>query len=210
MIVPVVMVMGGTFAFSAWSGSANATFGQSAATVGYTESLSFVATSANMTPLTIGDGHTSVSDINMTTGPFVIESVSGGAASVVNVYANATNMVPGDWVEFQVVVTNTGTATLNTSAISIPSGSSLASVSELQPPLTTAQLNSAVATGYGGWYNGWFALISANTASSTPTHLFPGGSFTYDVYGILPSITPSSYAGTSYNLPISLAISVAQ
>ncbi len=225
MIVPIVMVMGGTFAFSAWSGSANAFFGQTAATVGYTESLSFVATNASMTPLTItGNAQARTTGINIDTPFYQVDSVSGGAASVVSVYTNVTNMVPGDWIEFQVMVTNTGSATLNTSTMSVTgansyselgqylggSGSSFSASVLLLPPVTTAVLDSSVNTGASNGYTGLFYLIGASTSTSIPAYLAPGGTFTYDVYAVFPSIAPSTDAGSSFFIGLSLDISVAQ
>lgn len=110
-IVPVILIMGGTLAYSGWSGASISTFNQSAAVVGYTESLSFITTNANLTPLIIGNG-TSNTTVMFNTPHFEVSSASGSAIGYANVYANISNMVPGDWVEFNVTITNTGTAAL--------------------------------------------------------------------------------------------------
>lgn len=110
-IVPVILMMGGTLAYSGWSGVSVSSFNQSTAIVGYTESLSFIGTNANFTPLIIGNG-TSNATVTFSTPYFEVSSSSGSAEGFANVYANISNMVPGDWAEFNVTITNTGTATL--------------------------------------------------------------------------------------------------
>ena len=223
MMVPVVVVMGGTFAFSAWSGSANAFFNSQAATVGYTETLSFVHTNASVNPITISNGHSSNS-VTSSTGMYIVDSQSGGAASTLNVYANGTGLVPGDYVEFQVNITNTGTAVLNTSLVSVNSVAVYNSngqlitgnevpISELQPSVTQAYLNSVVNTGnYGNGVSdqGVGYLINATSSGSSPASLSPGQSLTYSVYVILPMTAPGSVAGTGLSVSISIPISVDQ
>ena len=117
MMVPVLVVMGGTFAFSAWTGSANAFFNQSAANVGYTETLTFENTNAMYTNLTLNGGPNGNAPgiINDGVGSALVATSSATAGGNAAVYANVTNMVPGDYVYFQVSITNTGSATLNTS-----------------------------------------------------------------------------------------------
>lgn len=111
IFVPVILILGGTLAYSGWSGSAVSSFSQSTAVVSYTESLTFTATNANLTPLIIGNGTTNTT-VLFSTPQFVVSLASGSAVGFANVYANVSNMVPGDWVEFNVTITNTGTAIL--------------------------------------------------------------------------------------------------
>ncbi len=223
MMVPVVVVMGGTFAFSAWSGSANAFFNSQAATVGYTETLSFVHTNASVNPITISNGHSSTTVTSSTAG-YTVDTQSGGAASTLNVYANGTGLVPGDFVEFQVTILNTGSAVLNTSLVGVNSVAVYNSngqlitgtdvpISELQPPITTAYLNSVVNTGnygYGVSDQGVGYLINATSTSSSPASLAHGQSITYSVYVILPMTAPGSTAGNGLSVSISIPISVDQ
>ena len=110
-IVPIILVMGGTLAYSGWSGSSIASFSQSAAVVSYTETLSFLGTNANLTPVDIGSGYSS-HIVTFNSPKFEISNSSGNAVGSASVYANVSNMVPGDWVEFGVVITNTGSASL--------------------------------------------------------------------------------------------------
>ena len=220
MMVPIVVVMGGTFAFSAWAGSANAFFGQTAATVGYTEALNFVGTNANMNPLVIvGHGGTSTTVTSATPG-YTVYTASGSAASNINVYANVSYLVPGEYVEYTVTVANTGNAILNTSTMSIAgantfngAGTQLTSpfsVSELQPPVTMSYINNVVQNGIPTISNGLGPLfiINASTVNSSPSALAPMHSFTYTVYAILPAAAPTSWQGYQFYMEISLLVSV--
>ena len=216
-MVPIVVVMGGTFAFSAWAGSANAFFGQTAATVGYTETLTFSGTNANMNPLAIvGEGGTSI-QVTSTTPSYTVYTASGSAASNINVYANVSYMVPGEYVEYTVTIMNTGNAVLNTSTMSITGAStyngagtllnSPFSVAELQPPITSSYLSSVVQNGIPQT-TGLFYLINATTSTSAPSALSPESSFVYTVYAILPGVAPTSAQGNSFHIGILLSVSV--
>lgn len=222
MMVPVVVVMGGTFAFSAWSGSANAFFGQSAATVGYTETLSFVHTNATHNPLSISfDGNAVNSNINKYTGSYKLDQKSGGAAAVLNEYVNVSNLVPGDYAEFQVIITNTGTATLNVSSVQWYGGaaynganqklSAPSPITDLQPPVGPSYLNNVVTNGIPAvGATGLFYLFNATTTGSTPGYLTQGQSVTYNVYAILPGIANPDVAGTSFHFEVSIPVSTVQ
>ncbi|MEM0136026.1 MAG: hypothetical protein QXU18_12510 [Thermoplasmatales archaeon] len=218
MMVPVIVVMGGTFAFSAWAGNANAHFGQTVATVGYTETVSFVGTNANQNPLTIV-GSSKTIGVTSTTPTYVVYTASGSAASNINVYANVSYMVPGEYVEYTVTVTNTGNAVLNTSTMSASNANTFNganqelnspfSVSELQPPITQSYLAGVVQNGLpvsNG--QGPIYLANATLSNTAPSALDPGQTFSYTVYAILPSVASTSWQGYNFYMAISLSVSV--
>jgi len=222
MMVPIVVVMGGSLAFSAWAGSANAFFGQTTATVGYTESLSFSGTNAAVNSLTIsggGHGGSTLTDVTHATPNQVVSSASGGAASVLNVYANVSYLVPGQYVNFTVTIENTGNAVLNTSEIGFAGGitynglgnplSSPSPISVLQPPITYTYLQNVVQNGVSGISNGNGPLYleNATSTSSTPGTLHPGDTISYTVIMVLPSVAPPSWADTTFALEISIPVS---
>ena len=219
MMVPVIVVMGGTFAFSAWSGSANSFFDQSAATVSYTETLSFVHTNAVINPLKVGNVN-GYQDVNYTTGSYVISKVPGGVASTLNVYVNVSNLVPGDYAQFQVIINNTGSATLNMSEMSFSKTTynannqvlnGLTPISGLQPPVTSSYLSSVVANGVTGFSGDMLFLVNATTPNSTNGYVAPGQSISYTVYAILPTNAPSSFNDVSSGLyEISIPVSTIQ
>lgn len=221
MMVPVVVVMGGTFAFSAWSGSANAFFNESAATVSYTETLSFVATNASSyNPVTLGfNGGQTINDVTAATPGQNLITLTGNAASTLNVYGNVSGMLPGYWVEFEITVTNTGSATLNTSLLTSTSPvangagqvfNSPVPIGGLQPPITKQYLNSVMNTGnLGGGIStsGLDFLANATSSSSTPTSLAPGDSITYTLYAFLPFTASPSAEGTTFSWGLGIPLS---
>ncbi len=221
MMVPVVVVMGGTFAFSAWSGSANAFFNESAATVSYSESLSFVATNASSAnPLTVSfnGGHT-LTDVASGTAQQTLVTLNGNAASTLNVYGNVSGMLPGYWLEFQITITNTGSAVLNTSLLTSTSPvangagqvfNSPVPIGELQPAVTTSYLNSVMNTGnLGGGVStsGLDFLANATSTSSTPTSLAHGQSITYTLYAFLPFTASPSAEGSTFSWGLGVPLS---
>ena len=225
MMVPVIVVMGGTYAFSAWSGSANAFFDQSAATVSYTETLTFQGTNAHYTNLSLTGTQPSVNKqaINYLNMPELVSESTGSATGVAAVYANVSNLLPGDYVNFTVTITNEGSATLNTSTFDWEGGqaynaagnplSNPTPISELQPPVTSSYLANVVANGISSvpatQTNLWY-LFNATTSSSTPGMLTPGQTITYSVYAILSSTAPPSAAGTNFQFGVLIPISVDQ
>lgn len=223
MMVPVVVVMGGTFAFSAWSGSANAFFGQSAATVGYTETLTFDHTNAQMTPLKISyNGDSVANDITSSTGTYTLTTQTGNAASTINVFANVSNLLPGDYAQFTVKITNKGTAVLNASTIEWNTVAynangvqftNSASINALQPPVGPMYLKQVVQNGISNipaTSSHVFFLFNATGPSTTSGLLNPGNSITYNVYAILASSAPPTAAGQTLHLAISVPVSTLQ
>lgn len=194
-VVPIIIVLGGTMAFSAWSGASTAYFNESAAVVGFNEKLSFEGTNANLTPLIVGNGIFNTT-VNFDSLPFWLYSSNGSATGDANVFANVSNMVPGDWVEFNVVITNTGTATLYV-------GNPAYSFNNATSNLT---LNTVVNPN---------SVINNGPESDTPYAtllglISPGQSVEYTVFLTLPSDIPASYAGSTQLVTVSVPISVVQ
>ena len=223
MMVPVVVVMGGTFAFSAWQGSANAYFGQTAATVAYTESLNFFHTNASANPLTISTGPGNSALVTSATQAYQVSSESGGATSNLKVYVNITGFVPGDWIQFNVNISNQGSATLNTSEVGfstavvngngqIVTPGNYAPIGFLQPPVSQAYLDHAVNTGYFGsiYHPDLTWLVNATASGSTNTHISNGQYIEYSFFGILSKQASASAAGSTIQLTISIPLSVDQ
>lgn len=226
MMVPIVVVMGGTLAFSAWAGQANAFFNQSAANVGYTETLTFEQTNAMYTNLTLNGGPgTSVNNMVLHSGigPTLVGQSVGTAGGDASVYANVSNMVPGDYVYFQVTLTNTGSATLNTSTFQWAGGTAYNAlgqamstpqpISSLQPPVGSSYLTQVVqngitnvpATSNNLWY-----LFNATSTSSTPGILHTGNSITYSVYAILSASATASAMNQHFAFEIIIPVTAMQ
>jgi len=221
MVIPMLLVLGGSVAFSAWSGSANSSFTEITATASYSSTLSFVQTNAYRTPLSI-TGSTTVSPVTNQTAEYTIETTSGGQSNSLtdSVQVTVSNLVPGDYAIFEVAITNTGTATLNTSTIIIQ-GQSLPSdpyavisfpgdASQAMAPITSAQLSQILNGTNPSVGNNLCFATQALTNQSSPNYLAPGASYIYTVYAILPVDAPFWQMGYTFTLTVDLPISTAQ
>lgn len=228
IMVPVLVVMGGTFAFSAWTGQANAFFGQSAANVGYTETLTFEHTNAQLTNLTLTGTESSAQNItiNDESTPLLVSHSSGSTSGIAVVLVNVSNLVPGDYVNFTVQITNTGTAALNASLFKTGEGATLSGAEQnlstnnvlyphsyLQPPYTSSQIKSWAANGVPGLnftMTGLWSAIEGNTPSSTPNILEQGQTLTYSMYLFLPGTAGPSAMDTGQYIAVGFPLTAVQ
>jgi hypothetical protein len=221
MIVPILVVMSGALAFSSWSGTGTAIFGMSDATVSYSETLDFMGTNAtNINPVMVGSNANNMVNATAYIPGFEIMGSSGVGGTDVTVYANVTNMVPGTWVWFQIIIKNTGSATLNTSTVFLqedtffnelgqqaPSSSPIAPF--FAPPLNMSYVTQVAANGlpqYDAY--GPIFLLNESTSSSTPSYLGPGQSIVYDVVAVLPAVSNSNSIGDSYAIEVTIPLIV--
>lgn len=220
MMVPVIVVMGGTFAFSAWSGSATSVFNESTATFSYTQNITFVHTNANMTPLGVA-GANDLTDVTYNTPMQMLDPTTAGSSSAgVVQYANVTNLVPGDYVELYVTIANTGSATLNLSSVSVfnTDGTTLQintgagtnnnaqttnMSNEFLPP---ASLSAAMA--YNNAHpNSLSAYWGTQPGQTTvPQYLTQGQSFTFVMYLMVGSSDTYSHIGFAIEFNIASAV----
>lgn len=224
MMVPVIVVMGGTFAFSAWAGSATSVFNETTATFAYTQNITFVQTNADMTPLNIS-GTNSFTSVTMNTPMQILDPTTHGSSSTgVIQYVNVSNLVPGDIVAFNVAVKNTGTSTLNLSSVTVynadsttlkittGSGSTIASSGNGQ----TVNMSSAFlpsvskqdAISYMNSIPGSMGLIGGALPGVTvvPQYLAPGATFTFVSYLVVGSHDGFSEAGFGITINIASAV----
>ncbi len=228
IMVPVLVVMGGTFAFSAWTGQANAFFDQSAANVGYTETLTFEHTNAHFTNLTITGTEPSAQNLTMNDAslPMLVSQSSGSSSGIAVVIVNVSNMVPGDYVNFTVQISNTGTAALNASMFKTGEGSTLSGAEQnlsaqnilyphsyLQPPFTSTQINNWAANGVPGLnftMTGLWSAFEGSTLTSTPNILGSGQTLTYSVYLFLSGTAGPSAMNTEQCVAIGFPLTAMQ
>ena len=225
MMVPVIVVMGGTFAFSAWSGSTTSVFNESTATFSYTQNITFEQTNANLTPLTVSGTNNLGTDVTyMTPAQILDPTTTGTTTSGVVQYANVSNLVPGDIVVFHVAVKNTGTSTLNLSSVKVynadgqelqittGSGSTISSSGQGQTVnMSSAFLPSvsmANAVSYMNSIPGSMGLIGGALpgVTSVPQYLTPGQTFTYVAYLVVGSDDSYGHAGFGISINIASAV----
>ena len=118
LVVPILIAMGGTFAFSAFSGGSSTAINSTAGHLTWENNLTLVRTNANNTPITIqgpsgqiyeiGQGmqyHHNSGHYTIGLGNQFYTTATSGREYVVNV----TNMAPGEYVELMATITNNGT-----------------------------------------------------------------------------------------------------
>ncbi|WP_298409447.1 hypothetical protein [Ferroplasma sp.] len=115
LVVPILLAMGGTFAFSAFSGNSSIAINNTAGHLTWTNDMVLIATNAHNTPLTVQgpNGHIytvgvpitepQVPVINLGTQSFT--TANSGREYTVNV----SNFAPGEYVVFIAAITNNGT-----------------------------------------------------------------------------------------------------
>lgn len=204
-VVPIIVVLGGTMAFSAWSGTTYASFNETAAVVGFTEHLNFVGTNANLTPIDIGNGSANIT-VTHNSPQFLVDSSSGSAGGMAIVYANVSNMLPGDWVQFSVQISNTGSASLYAGE---PQYNEINGSYTMLPDATSVHRGSILNSEHQESYAHGNA-ITLSTPLSQAGVLAPGNSIEYNVYITLPTDIPPSFAGTSHSVIISVPLTAVQ
>ncbi|AKA48256.1 hypothetical protein IX51_03095 [uncultured archaeon] len=200
-IIVILMSGSATAAVMAWEHPSNFNLTSSHASVAFETVVTGISTNANQTPLSI-NGHNYNLDnvINFN----YISHGNGGMASNVNLQTG--NFLPGDYVQFQVTVTNTGGTTLLLNStdnnytysnyfvnsqgqyINSPdqqlygngynnSSSPMNYTGFGDAPTTQQVLTLMGSSGWNiNWVNWW------GSASVIPHELKHGQSFTYDLY----------------------------
>lgn len=97
------------------------TFWQSAATIVHSGTLSFSGINLNPTPLTLSNRHSS-EFVSISTPDFTNPTSSGSAVSSLNVYADASYLVPEQSINFTVVIKNTRNVIMNICTVTVTGG----------------------------------------------------------------------------------------
>jgi hypothetical protein len=215
-------------AIATWIGQSVVKITSSTATDTFTTTVAFVQTNASASPITMyGTPFT-----NGSTPGTVLGSSSGNPSAPSIVSFTASGFVPGDWIELDVTIKNTGTCTLQftnwnyscyfvnaTTGLPITSGpwteSPYPPYSASSGPLawtlasfgsdsTAAFLQYIKGTGPGiGWDITWTANNSYQ-AGSLPTTLAPGASFTYVLYVGLGVNVPYGIPNMYYSITVNM------
>jgi hypothetical protein len=224
LVVPILLAMGGTFAFSAFSGGSSIAINNTAGHLTWTNNVVIVRTNANNTPLT-AQGPNGV----------IYEIVNGSSTATYNssgMYKLAlgnqsyttlnglkeynvrvNNFAPGEFVEFQATITNTGTVGFMVVPYVLAIGeefiSSNSTYNARDAPITATQvgvsstspfstdLASSSSSGY---------MYNVTTVSGFHTSLSPEGYATMDIYVGLGSNSGNHYQGSDITLTIFLSV----
>ncbi len=205
-MVPVLVVMSGAIAFSAFSGSIDTGVSASAGTLSFNENATLVQAYASNTQMTV-------------TGANGMLNTVGGAAPTVSVYpvglgwaspsaglsisytANVANMAPGNWVEIQFYLTNNGTTgfILNGAPVLAQNAAGAAASNNvtLAPSLSDFGA-TGVSSGTAGFV---YYLTSTPTTTSS---IDSGHNFVYDLYIGLDNSSGNYWQGASFSFTFDL------
>ena len=216
-LVPVLVVMSGALAFSAFTGTVTTDVTASSATFSLSEAGNVALYNATNTVVTI----TGPNGVGMTAAGVApleqlgtISAVSGSSEATFSVSVN--NLAPGDFVSRIFAINNTGSSAVNLGAMSF------SGVGSLWVPATFSSTNGVVATtsgdagfAYGGLseyaiYPG-NAYISGTTSSYVPSGILaPGGTAVFWFYVGLTSNAGNNYVGqTSGTLTLTASVTSA-
>ncbi len=214
-LVPVLVVMSGALAFSAFTGTVTTNVTASSASFTLTEAGNVGVYNATNTVVTItGEQGTSMTSAGV--APLeqlgTITAVNGASEATFSVSVN--NLAPGDYVSLIFAINNTGSSAVNLGAMSfsgVGSGWTPATFSPTSGVVATSSGASGFA--YGGLSE--YAIYPGNayTTSSTyeSTGILPaGGTAVFWFFVGLTSNAPSSDAGlTSGTLTLTASVASA-
>ncbi len=220
MIVPILIALSGSFAFSAFSGTTPTDINTSAGTFCFSQNLSYVATNANNTPVMVcGGGHqytiTTIGTENIWNGiratcyigPYGLGTETSSSGLLVQT-VNVGNMAPGDIVVIKLTVTNTGTVG-ETVTPTISSTSTLPVYNCSFDPLIYPAPASAPPYPWGAMLDNTLVFNAFNPTTGAPcgpVTVAPGGSVSWDV-----AIGLGINAGNSFQdvaLPLTITTTV--
>ncbi len=118
LVVPLLVSLGGAFAFSAFSGSSSVTINNTASHLTWENQATLTATNANNTPLTLDGPNGHIYEVGtgmayfqssgmyrLGFGAQYYNTATSGREYVINV----TNFAPGEFIELTDIITNNGT-----------------------------------------------------------------------------------------------------
>lgn len=208
-MVPMLIVMSGALAFSAFSGNISNNVTASAGTLSYNENVTVVNYYSGNTMLGVGNYYNGQGSFATQLGPNdgnpIANPVELGWAGVSNsgmatLNFNVSNMAPGNWVEFQVYDVNNGTVGAIFGAFGNPDNMSTAvqmdaGLGVYFPTSTSAFLSDVGNANDQGWVT-YITFSSGNSGS-----LDSGQGFSWDVYLGLAQGSGNSYQmGGPYSL----------
>lgn len=216
-MTPILVVMGGALAFSAFSGTITTNIDAKAATLSFTQTLYFNGTNAMNGPLTAYTDQ-GLSQISLTsaTPNQTLSSVAGLTGQNVEITLSVSNFSPAVWAKFVVGITNTGTAAvalntsgndfvLNATPLSyVYNGTGFASTpaqipySLIAPPMTLSGFTSLMTVQpYSGNWTFAFGSVGRQTV---PQYLLPQQTFYFSIYVGLGNNAPNSFQGQTLTL----------
>lgn len=196
VMVPVLVVMSGALAFSAFSGTATTNVQATAGYLSWEQSITGTYTYQ----------HNTAVKNNSASAPHVFTPKTG--PNDTNMMLTVSNLAPGNWIVFNITVMNTGsvglmlsgasitTMELNATGVNTPTNTLLnTSVAATGLPSTFMYGNSLSGTGY---YYGVTEVPSGSIDN--------GGSVTYQIFLGLGSSSGNAYQESSFMLNVGVSV----
>ena len=196
VMVPVLVVMSGALAFSAFSGTATTNVQATAGYLSWEQSITGTYTYQ----------HNTAVKNNSASAPNVVTPKTG--PNDTNMMLTVSNLAPGNWIVFNITVMNTGsvglmlsgasitTMELNATGVNTPTNTLVnASVAATDLPSTFMYGNSLYGTGY---YYGVTEVPSGSIDN--------GGSVTYQIFLGLGSSSGNAYQESSFMLNVGVSV----
>lgn len=182
VMVPVLVVMSGALAFSAFSGTITTNVNASAGYLSWSQQVTSNYTYENNTA--VGSTFLPTAASTLPSGPNATEQG-----------ITVTNLAPGNWVEFNITITNTGSVGLMLKNVTIsPSGADGLTNG------TTAVSNFAYGMALGG--TGYLYNVSAVPSGSIDN----GGTFSYHIFLGLGSNSGNGYQESTFAVTITIGV----
>ncbi len=217
LVVPLLVSLGGAFAFSAFSGNSSVTINNTAGHLTWENRATLEKTNATNTPLTImgpnghmykigaGDHFHPSEWYGYGLGKQYYSTATSGREYVINV----TNFAPGEYIQLGDVITNNGTvgfivttpSTLSIAAVSSSNstynanGSSIAATNIVQCTNFMSDLQTST-----GW------IYDVTEYSGFGVSLSPGGTAIMMIQIGLGNNSPNYYQGSDISLVINLNV----
>ena len=191
-IVPVLVVMSGALAFSAFSGSITTNVNASAGYLSWEQSITSTYTYEHNTAVTNNSANV----------PSVSTPKTG--ANMTSMDLTVSNLAPGNWIVFNITVTNTGSVGLELSGSTIATQE--LNATGVNTP-TNGLTNSTVSTDdfvYGSALSGTgyeYAVTEVPSGS-----VDNGGTVTYQIFLGLGSTSGNIYQESTFTLNVGITV----
>ncbi len=119
LVVPIILVMSGSLAFSAFTGNAVTNVSSTAGDISFSQSAELSGAYVQNTNVTVTGGLTPSNTVSYTITSANLRSIEGSGPALATVpyntyslhvvyYLNVSNLAPGDWVEVHFTILNGG------------------------------------------------------------------------------------------------------
>ena len=191
VMVPVLVVMSGALAFSAFSGTATTNVSATAGYLSWEQTISSNYTYHNNTKVT--SSYPSMGVSTHKTGP-----------NATDMEISVNNLAPGNWVEFNVTITNTGSVGLMLSGATITTTELNGTTMQRDSTALTNDTMASTSFMYGQALGGTGYLYNVTEVPSGS--IDNGGTATYQIFLGLGSDSGNAYQESMFTLNVGIIV----